>query len=190
MQSHTGELEYRSVTVETLPVLIETYYQVWPQKTLYHDCLEKPFHPEDVTNVSWLIYHHGDLVGIVGVYSFDPDESGYDSGRSIWMDHFAILPKFRRQGFGRQVIHDVINYCQNLKKPKYFRLDTVYYSGRPALALYDQVMTLREDYTAEDTLDKCQHYLIYSYSLDGPPIQPWNNQRLDLGDSDHDLIIK
>lgn len=191
MQSQTGELEYHPVTLATLPILIETYSQVWPQKTLDHDCLEKPLYPEDPTNVSWLIYHHGELIGIVGVYTFDPDESGYDCGESIWMDHFAILPMFRRRGFGRQVIQDVINYCFGLKRFKYFRLDTTYFPGRPALFLYDSVMTLREDYTAEDTPNKCQHYLIYSYSLErGLPVKPWDNHQLNLGDSDNDLVVK
>ena len=189
MQSQTGELTYEKVDFNNLPVLLDIYHQVWPQKTPHPDYLEKPKYPEDNTNVSWIIHHGDDVIGIVGVYNFDSDEPGYDQGESIWMDHFAILPEFRRRGFGRQVLLDVINYCRNLQHFKFYRLDTVYYDRRPALFLYDDVMELREEYTAEDSPSKKQHYLIYSYSLDGSPIKPWNNHFLALGDSDKDLII-
>lgn len=189
MQSQTGELTYQKVDFNNLPLLLEIYHRVWPRKAPHPDYLAKPKYPDDDTNVSWIVYHNNSAIGIVGVYNFDPDEPGYDQGESIWMDHFAILPEFRRHGFGKQVLLDTINYCRSLNRFKYYRLDTVYFDGRPALALYDQLLPLREEYTAEDTLDKKQHYLIYSYSLDSSPIKPWDNHFLGLGDSQNDLIV-
>lgn len=64
----------------------------------------------------------------------------------------------------------------------YQKVDTTYFPGRPAVSLYDQVMPLREEYTAEDTPAKKQNYLIYSCSLGDYPIKSWNNRLLDIGD--------
>lgn len=173
-------LTYKQVTAETMPIAVAIHHQIWPNTTVDEDYLGKPLDPNDRSNVSWLVYHGDDLVGLTGVYAYDPDEPGYDDGESIWMDWFAILPEFRRQHFGSQVVQDVIEYCRALKQYKYFRIDTTYFPGRPAVSLYDKIMTTREEYTAEDTPDSKLHFLIYSYSLDGSPIKPWNNHLLNL----------
>ena len=189
MHSQTGDLVYKKVNADNLELFLKTHREIWPSKTPSQSLAEKTLYPEDDTNVSWLIYHRQQLIGIVGIYTYDPDEAGYDHNESIWLDHFAILPEFRHQGFGRQVMLDTINYCRNLQRFKFYRLDTIYYDGRPAIFLYDHIMELREKYTAEDTADAQRNYLIYSYSLDGSPIKAWNNQFLALGDPANDLII-
>lgn len=190
MHSQTGELTYQKVTADNLQLALDVQHRIWPNEDVDEDYLSKPLYPEDASNVSWLIYHQGELVGLTGVFAFDPDEAGYDDGESIWMDWFAILPEFRRHYFGRQVLEDTIEYCRRLGTHKFFRIDTTYYPGRPAVSLYDQVMPLREEYTAEDTPDKKQNYLIYSCSLDGSPVKPWDNRFLDIGDnSEGDIIL-
>lgn len=190
MQSQTGELTYVQVDHANLPLALEVQHRIWPHEGVDEDYLAKPLHPEDLDNVSWLVYHGGELVGLTGVFTFDPDEPGYDQGESIWMDWFAILPEFRRHHFGHQVLLDTIDYGRQLKKYKYFRLNTTALPGRPAVAFYDQVMPLREDYTIEDTPSKKQNYLIYSCSLDDSPVKPWDNRFLNIGDnSEGDIII-
>lgn len=190
MRSQTGELTYQKVDTSNLPVLLEALHQVWPHKEPHPDYLEKATYADDDANVSWLIYHGDQLVGLTGVFAFDPDEPSYDQGETIWMDWFAILPEFRRHHFGSQVLQDTIEYCRQLERFKYFRLDTTYFPGRPAVLLYDKVMSLREEYVAEDTQSKKQNYLIYSCSLSGSPIKPWDNRFLAIGDnSEGDLIL-
>ncbi len=190
MQSQTGELTYQKVDVTNLNIALAIIRRIWPNEEPDADYLAKPLQPKDVGNISWLVYHNDNLVGLTGVFTFDSDEPGYDQGESLWMDWFAILPEFRRQHFGRQVLLDTINYAKRLQQYKYFRIDTTYFPGRPAVSLYDQAMPLREEYTAEDTPDKKQHYLIYSCSLDGSPIKPWNNRFLAIGDTaEGDVII-
>lgn len=188
MQSQTGELTYQKVDTTNLQLALSIQHQVWPDEEVDKDYLSKPLCPEDNSNVSWLVYHDASLVGLTGVFTFDSDEPGYDSDESIWMDWFAILPEFRRHHFGNQVLLDTIEYCRQLRKYKYFRIDTTYFPNRPAVSLYDKVMPLREDYTAED-IHKPQHYLIYSCSLDGSSIKPWNNRFLALGDSSEGNMI-
>ncbi len=182
MQSQTGELTYQKVDTNNLRLALGIQHRIWPGEGVDEDYLEKPLHPEDNSNASWLVYYQGRLVGLTGVFTFDPDEAGYDNGESVWMDWFAILPEFRRRHFGRQVLQDTINYCRQLGTHKFFRIDTTYFPGRPAVSLYDQVIPLREECTAEDTPAKKQNYLIYSCSLGDYPIKPWDNRLLDIGD--------
>lgn len=190
MQSHTGELTYKKVDADNLQIALDIQHRIWPTESVDDDYLEKVQYPEDTGNVSWLVYRGDTLVGLTGVFAFDPEEPGYDQEESIWMDWFAILPEFRRQHLGQQVLIDTINYCRGLGKYKYFRLDTTDLPGRPAVSMYDRIMPLREDYTAEDTPDNKQHYLIYSCSLDDSPIKPWNNRYREIGEnSEGDIII-
>ena len=58
-------------------------------------------------------------------------------------------------------------------------METTYYENRPALYLYNKVMELKEDYTAEDTDEIKNNTLIYSYSLSGK-LELWNNKYLGL----------
>lgn len=183
MKSQTGDLTYKKVDTTNLQLALEVQHQIWPGEEVDADYLSKPLYPDDMSNVSWLVYHQGELVGLTGVFTFDSDEPGYDHGASIWMDWFAILPEFRGQHFGRQVLLDTIAYCRRLGAYKYFRIDTTYFPGRPAVSLYDKIMPLRETYTAEDTPEKSQQYLIYTCSLDDSSLKPWNNQFLNLGDA-------
>ncbi len=190
MQSQTGELTYKKVDKNNLQFALSVQHRVWPNEDVDEDYLAKPLYPEDDSNVSWLVYHDDKIVGLTGVFTFDPDEPGYDQGETIWMDWFAILPEFRRHHFGVQVLQDTIEYCRQLERFKYFRLDTTYFPGRPAVLLYDKVMSLREEYVAEDTQSKKQNYLIYSCSLSGSPIKPWDNRFLAIGDnSEGDVIL-
>lgn len=183
MQSQTGDLIYRRANCHNLQLALDIQHQTWPKEPVEEYYIAKADDPDGEDNVSWLVYHGDDLIGLTGVFTFDADEPAYDDGESIWMDWFTILPEFRRHGFGKQVLLDTIEYCRHLEKYKYFRIDTTYYPGRPALALYDQVLDLREEYTAEDTPEKKQYYLVYSYSLDGSPVKPWHNRLLLLGDN-------
>lgn len=190
MQSYTGELVYKKVSADNIQLALDIQHYIWPNEDVDEDYLAKPLFPDDASNVSWLIYYEDALIGVTGVFTFDIDEAGYDQEESIWMDWFAILPEFRRHHFGQQVLQDTIEYCRRLKKYKYFRIDTTNFPGRPAVSLYDKFMPLREEYTAEDTPDKKQGYLIYSCSLDGSPIKPWNNRFRAIGDnSEGDIIV-
>lgn len=99
MQSQTGELTYQKVDVTNLNIALAIIRRIWPNEEPDADYLAKPLQPKDVGNISWLVYHNDNLVGLTGVFTFDSDEPGYDQGESLWMDWFAILPEFRRQHF-------------------------------------------------------------------------------------------
>lgn len=158
---------------------LQIQQQIWPHNPPDQDYLDKAYDLGDRANVNWLVYHHKNCIGLTGVFTYDPDEPGYDNNESIWMDWFAVLPEYRKAGLGRQILLATIAYAKSLDRFKYFRLDTADFSGRTSTFLYDQVMQLREAYTAEPIPDGHRE-LIYSYSLDGSPIKPWDNRLLGL----------
>ena len=84
----------------------------------------------------------------------------------------------RQKGFGKKILLDTIEYCKKLNKYEYLRLDTTYWEGRPAILLYDKVMTFKEKYTIEDK-ETSNNWWIYTYSLKGKK-EFWNNKYLDL----------
>ncbi len=184
--SISSPLTYQKVTHDNLDLLLRLQHSVWPDSAVDEDYINNVDYPDDTSNVTWIIYRDEIPIGLTGVFTFDPDESGYDRGDSIWMDWFAILPEYRGQGFGKQALFDTINYCRNLGQYRYFRLDTTDRPGRPAVHLYDQVMPLREEYTAERPADPHFEYLIYSCSLGDWPVKPWNNQFLGLNQAGED----
>lgn len=167
-------LRYEKVNKINIDIAYNVQQKIWPNDPDYDNFLDKIKNPSD-NNMSWLVYSENDLIGITGIYTEDIDKD------SIWLDWFAILPEYRRSGFGEQVLLDTIKYCKNLNRCSYFRLDTTYYKNRPALFLYDKVMDLKENYTAEDTNNKNNNYLIYTYCLKGK-IKPWNNHYLGLNE--------
>lgn len=173
------QLEFVTVDHANIHLTLQTQQQIWPRNPPDRDYIEKVLHPNDYTNVNWLVYHRGHLIGLTGVFTYDSDELGYDDDQSIWMDWFGILPQYRHLGLGQHILLATINYAYQLRRFKYFRLDTTDFPGRASTHLYDRVMPLREDYTAEP-MPLGYHGLIYSYSLDGSPIRPWNNRLLDL----------
>lgn len=144
----------------------------WPEDPDYKDFYDKAINTAN-DNIEFLVYNDGTLIGITGVDTIKEFED------SIWLDWFTILPEYRRNGFGKKVLLDTIEYCKKLNKYSYLRIDTTYYEDRPALFLYDKIMDLREEYTIEDTNEYKSNYLIYTKGLNGK-LEPWNNRYLGL----------
>lgn len=169
---NSKELKYEQVTLENIEIAFQIQKEIWPDDPDYNDFLDKANHSKD-DNVSWLVYYEHHPIGITGVYVEDIDNE------TIWLDWYGILPKYRQKGLGKKILIDTIEYCKNLNKYQYFRLDTTYYENRPALFLYDKIMDLKEEYTVEDTEKKKNNFLIYTYVLNGK-LKPWNNRYLGL----------
>lgn len=179
MESQSGELRYVRVDATNLNLALKLRTLAWPNRTIPEYYCEKAYHDDWQEDVCWLVYRGDDLIGLAGVYTIDEGEDGYDEQESIWMDSFMIVSEFRRQGFGRQVLSDVFEYCKGLARFKYFRLDTTFWEGRPAVALYDKMMDLREKYDIEKP-ENGEYYLVYSKALGDWTVKPWNNRFLGL----------
>lgn len=171
MESLFG-LTYEILNIKNLELAFAIQKSIWPTDPDYDDLYDKATNTKD-DNCFFLVYDNNNIIGITGVYV----ENNYPD--SIWLDWFAVLPEQRKNGYGEKILKDTINYCKKLKRFKSFRIDTTYYENRPALFLYDKIMDLKEEYTVEDTDEKKNNYLIYTYSLNGE-VDPWNNRYLGL----------
>lgn len=165
-------LKYIPVDLENLKLAYKIQKEQWPEEPDYNDLYDKAINTTS-DNIEFLVYNNETLIGITGV-----DVIGKFRD-SIWLGWFTILPKYRRNGFGKKVLLDTIEYCKGLNKYNNFRIDTVYYEDRPSLFLYDKIMDLREDYTCEDTNEYKNNFLIYTKGLNSEP-EPWNNRYLGL----------
>lgn len=168
-------LIYEDITLDSLPQAYKLQKSIWPDDPDYEDLYDKCINRRD-NNRFWLVYNQEhSLIGITGVDDIEADKD------SIWLDWFSVLPEFRRNGYGEKILKDIIEYCKKTKY-LYMRIDTTYYENRPALFLYDKVMSLKEDYTLEDTEKIKNNFLIYSISLKENELVPWNNRFLGLRD--------
>ena len=165
-------LKYEILNANNLEIAYNIQKETWPEDPDYQDLYDKAVNPRE-DNCFFLIFDKNKLIGITGVDAFE------EYSDTIWLDWFTILPQYRRKGYGKKALLDTIYYCKGLKKYDCFRVETTYYENRPALYLYNKVMELKEDYTAEDTDEIKNNTLIYSYSLSGK-LELWNNKYLGL----------
>lgn len=167
-------LKYEIINLENLEIAYNIQKSIWPNCPDYEDLYDKATNTKD-DNCFFLVYNKDELIGITGVDVFR------EYPETIWLDWFAILPQYRKKGYGKKVLLDTIQYCKNLNRYADFRVETTYYENRPALYLYDKVMQLKENYTIEDTENIKNNTIIYSYSLNGK-LDLWNNRYLGLSE--------
>lgn len=108
---------------------------------------------------SFIVFCGYNPIGITGTYVESIDDE------TIWLDWYGVLEKYRRKGFGKDILEDTINHCINLDNYNYLRLDTTFWEGRPAINLYDSIMDLKEEYTIEAAETKKYNTIIYTYNL-------------------------
>lgn len=166
-------MEYKRITQENFWIAYQIQKVIWPEEPDLQNFIDKSQSIVD-DNVSFLVFIDDKVIGITGIYTEDIDDE------SIWLDWYGVLPEFRGKGYGEKILLDTIEYCRKLKKYNYLRLDTTYLEGRPAINLYDKIMTFKEKYTIEDN-DIPNNWLIYTYSFNGDK-KLWNNKYLGLSE--------
>lgn len=169
----TINLEYVKIDKDNFEIGYNIQKQIWEDEPDYENFKSKA-NSNDADNMSWLVFYNNMPIGITGVFTEDFDEE------TIWLDWYGILPEYRKQGLGKKILLDTIEYCKKLDKYEYLRLDTTYWDGRPAISLYDSVMTFKEKYDAEDT-EISHNWWIYTYSLKGKK-EHWNNRIIGLSE--------
>lgn len=168
MESSNKEIKYIQVIKENLEIAYDIQKNVWKEEPDKENFVRKSNNPQN-DNIDFIVYYKNFPIGITGVYTEDIDKN------SIWLDWFCVKEEYRNKGFGKQILLDTIEYAKNLGKFLYFRVETTYWEGRPAVALYDEIMPLKEYYTVENS----KNTLIYTYNFTDKT-ELWNNKYLDL----------
>ena len=126
----------------------------------------------------WLVYDDDNIVAITGLYSdFDINETN-----SIWLGWFGVVPKYRRNNIGTDVLNFTISEAYKLTKRypiKYFRLYTSKDENAIAQKLYSKIMDFYEDYKCEDDLNYNNACRIWTKVLFNDESIRWNNKNLD-----------
>lgn len=173
MVSQNKELKYVQVTNENFEIAYNIQKEQWKNEADKENFIDKANNFK-TDNISFIVYYKDIPIGITGVYTEDIDKD------SIWLDWFCIVPEYRKMGLGEQILRDTIEYARGLNKFLYFRIETTYWEGRPAVLLYDKVMNMKEKYTVESkNSDKIT--LIYTYNFTDKT-EYWNNRYLGLND--------
>lgn len=118
----------------------------------------------------YLAIKDGKYVGITGLYYYDIDRE------SAWIAWFGIIDEYRNKGMGRELLENTIELALS-KGFKYIRLYTDYIDNHDAIKLYEKCGFTGEKYTLENLPYDCR---IYSKSLIGDKVIPWNNKMLSL----------
>ena len=171
MVSQNKELKYVQLTNDNLEIAYNIQKEQWMNEADKQNFIDKANNVEKY-NISFIVYYQNIPIGITGIYTEDIDKD------SIWLDWFCVVPEYRKKGFGEQILRDTIEYAKKIGKFLYFRVETTYWKGRPAVSLYDKVMHVKEEYTVENK-NKDKPILIYTYNYTDKS-ELWNNRYLDL----------
>lgn len=167
------DLKYEAINSNNLYLIFDIQRKEWKYSPDFNDLYNKTFNQRD-DNIEFLVYNKdNNIIGITGVDIIDSCKD------SIWLNWFVVLDKYRRKGYGKKILLDTIEYCKRLNRYKYFRIDTTYKKGRPAMNLYNKVMDICENYTVEDDEEYKSNCLIYTKALIGKA-KPLNNKFLGL----------
>ena len=123
----------------------------------------------------YLIKFYGHSVGIIGIYQYKKYK------KDVWLNWFGVLPEFRKRGIGTLALLEIIRIAKNLGYEN-LRLFS-YRSHGKAHGIYRKNLEIEEEYLNEldkETLSKQGECKIFSFSLDGKKVEPWNSKYIDL----------
>ena len=98
MESQYG-LIYEKINLDNLNIAYEIQKNIWKDEPDYDDLYDKATDAKD-DNCFFIVYDKDKIIGITGV---DVDREYPDT---IWLDWYAVLPEYRRKGYGEKVLLD------------------------------------------------------------------------------------
>lgn len=167
------ELKYELINEENINLATSIQYTIFPNECAYFH-YKKSIDTNNEEQWFYIIKYNETPVGITGLYTYDEIDE-----ESIWLGWFGILPEFRSRGFGRQTLLDMIEKAKKFNR-KYFRLYTNDDGTSTARPLYRSVMQMYEKYENINDYNYDGNCYVYSYSLCGEEIKPWNNRFMNL----------
>lgn len=185
------ELTYERINKDNIRLASIIQYEIFPNSSAYTKYL-KQINGDKKVSVDYLVYCKLNPIGIIGLYEQDGDDE------SIWLSYFGLLKQYRKKGYGKRMLNDVIELAKRYNK-KYLRLYTYEVWNSVAQDFYKKHMQLEEYYINknDNQIDILEGKpKIFSYSLTGDKIKPWNNKYIGLNtdDKEHfksvELMIK
>lgn len=126
--------------------------------------------------IDFLVYYRNKPVGVIGLYEIKEHID------DVWLNWFGVLPKYRRHGFGTQMLLFALETAKKMGK-KNFRLFTYSVWHSKAQGIYKRTMSLEEPYTNKNDDQYCIENgkpKIFSISLRNKNVKSWKNKFIDL----------
>ncbi len=170
------ELKYEKVTKKNINIAIKIQNRIFPLEDGLDDLNESINQSKKYFDkLEYYLIHNGEYyVGITGIYSHKeyPDDA--------WVGWFGILPMFRKRHYAMKAMEFTKKKARSLGF-KNLRLYTDDKYNFASISLFEKLGMTSEVYEAEEgKYYKVGNMLIYSISLDGTPVEPWNNKCLFL----------
>lgn len=125
-------------------------------------------------NLYYIVKKQNEELGIYGLYEVPSDSS------SAWLGWFGVLEKFRKKGYGREIINHFENEARE-KGYKFARFYTDKEDNDAAISFYTKLGYSFEDYSNEDDPAGYDYpLLIGSKSLCDESLIPWNNRNIEI----------
>lgn len=126
--------------------------------------------------LDYLVYFEDAPIGIVGLCEVEGDNE------DIWVDWLGVLPEFRNQGFGTQMLFHIFEIARTYDKEN-FRLFTFEKFNALGISIYKKTMQVMERYKNEQ--DNNQWILdakccVFSSSLKDKRARKWNNKFINV----------
>lgn len=139
-----------------------------------HEGLDKNSEEYRMSDKYYLVKNeNGEKIGLWGIYTEKSPEEA-------WLGWFGVLPKFRNNGYGSEIMEIFIEFCKQ-HGFKRIRLYTDEVDNNKACKLYEKFGMTKEYYlNPNDVTKEIGAIIIYSKSLDGTPCEAWNNRFINL----------
>lgn len=181
------KLNYEKINKQNIDLAAKIQLEIFPNSSSYIKYLEEIDCNKSLP-IDFLVYYYEKPIGVIGLYELNNDKD------SVWLGCFGLLKEYRKKGYGKQMLNYIINIAKEYNR-KYLRLYTYEIWNEVAQNFYKKHMHYEEYYTNKDDDYYDIKYgkpKIFTYSLFGDNIKPWNNKYIGLkeDDNDHNLSIK
>lgn len=176
-----SDLRFALVTFDNVKKAVEVQKTIFPHEdgtlNLLASLDRKLF--IDITGIEYLddnakyylAFWGNEPVGITGLYCYLNEYP-----RDAWIAWYGVKSQYRKKGFGREILHWTI--CKAREEGyKNIRLYTDSKENIEAIKLYEKLGFVGEKYRRETLAYDCY---IYSKSLSGVEVEPWNDKMLYL----------
>ena len=172
-------LKYVQINEQNLKIAGIVQYEIFNES---HSCGYLDYVAEVKNNnksnlpLDFLVYYRNSPIGVIGLYEVE------ENSNDIWLNWFGVLPKYRKHGFGTQMLLFALETAKKMGK-KNFRLFTYSTWHAKAQGIYKRTMKLEESYTNKDDNQYCIEQgkpKIFSISLKNKVVERWRNKFIDL----------
>lgn len=173
------KLRFEEINKNNIKMASRLQYEIFPNSSAYSVYKSKITGKRKDLYIGYIAYMVDIPVGVTGIYEI-PEYSD-----TVWLSWFGIKKKYRKLGYGKQILDYTIERAKELNK-KYLRLYTFEIWNNEAQEFYKRNMDLGEYYYNEkehkDIFEGRPK--IFSISLCNKRVELWNNKFINISEDE------